>query len=445
MNANRSSASRKQFFRFGFREMLMLVAAIGAILAIIVYHNRESREARINRRFFKAAAHGDMQGVSEAIAAGAAINSFDASGQTALDYAVSNASLPLVDLLLEAGARPYHGNPLDKAVRTENPVFVKRLIEAGAPITGQTFKECINCGHVEIMELLLTTALAHPTPPSSPPAIVGPRLPSFDLEIVEVIQSNHPEDIKRRMIQMFLDHGADFGDLVERAVFGSDAKLLSALAQYGVPRTAREAVLLNRLEDLKRFISEDPSIVRDRVGYRRESLLGIAARHGFKEVAFYLLEAGAEINDVDDGGQTALHQAARGGDTEFVAALIEAGADVHRADNSGFTPLHIAAATSSDIVARLIKAGADVNARSINEKITPLHQAVAFGNSQIVRLLLEAGADPTVDAGSNSTPVAARFGTPLKLAKSNGNQEIVKLLEQHLDAKTQNSPSPITP
>lgn len=93
-----------------------------------------------------------------------------------------------------------------------------------------------------------------------------------------------------------------------------------------------------------------------------------------------------------------LHFAAQDGDLEKVRALIASGADLNTFDELGMTPLHYAAKEEHLEVARfLLQHGASVNARSeptIGN--TPLGEIAATCSLRMARLLVEAGADPTI-------------------------------------------------
>ncbi len=69
-----------------------------------------------------------------------------------------------------------------------------------------------------------------------------------------------------------------------------------------------------------------------------------AARDGLLEVVTAILDAGAEVNQVNRIGATALMAAAQNGHIEVVNALIKAGADIHHSTHNGITALHIAKA-----------------------------------------------------------------------------------------------------
>jgi ankyrin repeat protein len=107
------------------------------------------------------------------------------------------------------------------------------------------------------------------------------------------------------------------------------------------------------------------------------------------------LDAKSRIN-----GETLLSMAVRNGFVEIAALLLHAGAGVDVMDGKGMTPLHIACSIeNADLVKLLIEHEANVKAVTADRgKQSPLHLAVArgiFSNDlvHLVRLLLDNGAD----------------------------------------------------
>ncbi|CAD7703465.1 unnamed protein product, partial [Ostreobium quekettii] len=97
--------------------------------------------------------------------------------------------------------------------------------------------------------------------------------------------------------------------------------------------------------------------------------------------------------------QPPLSQAAHSGNIRAASLLLLRGASPNRMDGLGDTPLHTVSGSISpanDKVTRmLIEAGGDVNARGFLGA-TPLLAAARQGNLGAARILLEAGADPSV-------------------------------------------------
>jgi ankyrin repeat protein len=138
--------------------------------------------------------------------------------------------------------------------------------------------------------------------------------------------------------------------------------------------------------------------------------LTVAAERGDAAQVRKLIAAGADLNERDQTGYTALVWAARNGSTDVAKVLIEARADMNARDcaTNGWTPLiHAIHKNNNEMARLLIDRGADVNARagkctenSIEQGATALHHAAAEDNTEIVRALLARGADPYADYDS---------------------------------------------
>lgn len=144
---------------------------------------------------------------------------------------------------------------------------------------------------------------------------------------------------------------------------------------------------------------------------RRESLIN-AVLGGDLPLVEQLLGQGADVEEVDQAGRTALHYAASRGYLEIARLLIETDAEVNAADNAGWTALHAAAdANHLELVRLLLDHGAEVDARDENGN-SSLSNAVyrSDGRGDVIRLLLSRGADRNL---------ANRYGvSPLSLAET---------------------------
>jgi len=117
----------------------------------------------------------------------------------------------------------------------------------------------------------------------------------------------------------------------------------------------------------------------------------------------------------------------------FIRTLLEIGADPNAPVDDGFPPLIAALCCTRDepgvnrrtdvdeVLRLLLSFGAGVNQRGIND-YTPLHMAVAERNASAVAVLLEAGADPSLQTRIDDCE------TPREMAERAGLHEIADLL-----------------
>jgi ankyrin repeat protein len=134
--------------------------------------------------------------------------------------------------------------------------------------------------------------------------------------------------------------------------------------------------------------------------------LMLAARNGFLEIVRVLLDAGASVSAVDkrqgeiEGEHRALHYAVMGQNRAVVEAILDAGADVNALTSGGDTALNVAIGRGNlELMQLLVERGAAV-VKSGRKRYQPPLLAVAgadvpFGaKSALVDFLLKAGADP---------------------------------------------------
>ena len=198
-----------------------------------------------------------------------------------------------------------------------------------------------------------------------------------------------------------------------------------------------------------------------------------------REITKALVDAGANVNQTCDDGQTALSVAADSVSPMTIEILIAAGADVKHEDQFSATPLLkvlSAASTCTDLVntcenfskkdvfdsvSKLVDAGADVNFIQNFGGVGnyPLREAIRWNDEDIIFYLLKHGADvnpfvthgqevaikspPLFEAAKFSSPdviralisaggdVNARYwsgSTPLMQASKYGRADIVRIL-----------------
>lgn len=126
--------------------------------------------------------------------------------------------------------------------------------------------------------------------------------------------------------------------------------------------------------------------------------------------------------------ETVLHFLAIERFADAVRFLITHGADVNTVNEFGDSPLVDVAAVSTNEIARmLLAAGADPNGAETPFRYCPLHNAARKGNAELVRLLLDAGANPHYVNGYRDTI----FDALDEGASAEERERIVDLLESY--------------
>jgi ankyrin repeat protein len=123
-----------------------------------------------------------------------------------------------------------------------------------------------------------------------------------------------------------------------------------------------------------------------------------------------LIEAGVDVNAMDESGQSAFLAIAASGNADLVRLALGNGAQVDSRDSAGSTALIRAARTAhNNLVLELLRSGADLNQKNRIGR-TALAEAIAAGDggprhTDTVRILIRAGADQTIRDSSGMTAI----------------------------------------
>lgn len=155
-----------------------------------------------------------------------------------------------------------------------------------------------------------------------------------------------------------------------------------------------------------------------------------SAKVGNSPILKYLLDSGSNVGGNAKAVSSPLRMASSKGHLDAVKILLESGAEVNRSGYRGFTALY-EASNNIEITVLLLKNGADVNSMSdrhthndgsIDYEETVLHRAIFHKNVNVVKVLLENGADVTINHGDGRTT--------LEVAEHYENIEIIKLIKE---------------
>jgi ankyrin repeat protein len=154
------------------------------------------------------------------------------------------------------------------------------------------------------------------------------------------------------------------------------------------PLDVFEAAAFGRTAQLEAILDEEPTLV-DAFAADGFFPLGLAAFYGHEKAVRLLLARGASPNLAARNAMkvAAIHAASAAGSVPIALALIEAGADVNAVQQAGFTPLHAAAMTGQlDLAKLLLDRGADPNAKTDDGR-TALAMARDAKQQAVIHLL----------------------------------------------------------
>ncbi|MEW4528139.1 ankyrin repeat domain-containing protein [Maioricimonas sp. JC845] len=318
---------------------------------------------------------GRTEAVQALLKHGADVNATERNGQTALMWAAAEGHADVVRLLLEAGADidtelKSGFTPLFLAVREGRQEVVDVLLEAGQDVNERMTPErrggrfprngmsplllAVENGHFELAAHLLERG-ADPNDQRSGftalHAITWVRKPNRG----DGIDGTPPPIGSGRMtslqlVRKLVEHGADVNARLKRGRSGRGRLNQTAATPFLFAADTADVPLMELLLDL----GADPTIPNadncppllaaaglgtlapgEEAGTEEESLQAVRL----------LLDLGADVNAVDDNGETAMHGAAYASFPKMVQLLAESGADIsiwNRKNKYGWTPLLIA-------------------------------------------------------------------------------------------------------
>ncbi len=361
---------------------------------------------------------------------------------TPLMDAISSKNGELVNLLLDNGAKADFVNeagdsPLLRAVDTNNPSIVTFLIKKGANVNYRTKGN-------ETLFMLIA------------------KNPEVSTEIAGILFTyGVPLDIKNRKNQTVLDiaiesKNAALEKFLRKAQKLIDLKLADALqkknqstmesllkigANPNFKHVEGSSVFLQALDEempaslIKAMIDHGANVTERLVLKGRPAIHLAIFNKESSEILEILSKKGADVNEEDDNGVSALNKACKNGLLESVKTLLRLGADPNHVAKMGFTNPLIDAVQSGNValIDLLLQKGVKVN-HIDKQGESALTWSIDSNNPKIVEMLLKQGADPKHSNEEQETALILLAKMP------NANVEIAKILLEHgapLNAKNQ--------
>ncbi len=345
----------------------------------------------------------DLASVKALLTNGVDANSSNADGSTALHWAVLRNNDEMVDSLISAGANPnpaneYGATPLWLACNNKSDEMIQRLLDAGADPNASMWS-----GESPLMKCSLTGATN---------AVAALLKAGAYVDAVESVQGQsalmwaaakgHSD-----VVRLLIDNGADIS---VKTIATADKLPHSCNTCEWKKSSGGFTPLLfaARSGDIAtiRLFMEAGADPNESTLEHGNSLV-IAAAGGHYDLALFLLQMGADPDSSDDTGLTALHHAVGGG-LALLNGVIYDG--VYR----------IQPENDLELARALLDAGANVNAQIRQDHLlgpdgtpfsmtgaTPLLLAATSADVDMIGLLKKYGADPSLSAKGNVTPLMA--------------------------------------
>jgi len=389
-----------------------------------------------DHRLADAVQRGDRQFLEALLAAKADVNGAQGDGMTALHWAAASDDLETARLLIAAGAdvkaatRVEGNTPLMIAATTGDARLLETLLEAGADP---------NAGNA-----LGTTALMKAASSGSVPAV--------EALLARGAGPDARESAHGHTALMFAaadDRGPAIKALIGN---GASAELATSVEQLDKPSVDEDGNPLPKERAGRARGEGNPAFVAAMARRASANKIGgltallIAARQGYLSAVEALVESGADVKHSSGADSTPpIVMAIINGHFDVAKYLLEQGADPNQVTADGLAPLYAVEDTQFapvgwspnpvtdqektsylDLIKELLGRGADPNAR-LTHKLwfrpnnhdqlwigtagsTAFWRAAQATDLKVMRLLVEHGADPKIPSAEGTTALGVASG-----------------------------------
>lgn len=356
--------------------------------------------AETDLQLVELAKKGDVETITILLQGSADVNAAKGDGTTALHWAALRDNKQLARILINSGAdadaaNDYGATPLWLACTNRSHEMVELLLTAGADPNAALWS-----GETPLMNCARTGATQAATALLSAGAYVDAAESNYGQTALMWAAAGGYSDVTRLLI----DNKADI--------------------------SARTIATADKLPHSCNVCSWKPSIG----GF---TPLLFAARSGDISSVRMFMEAGADPNEGTAEHGNSLVIASAGGHVDLALFLLQMGADPNSVDDTGLSALHHAVGEGLSLMDGVI--------------YDPVYRLQPANSLKLARVLLDAGANINVQVeksnlrGPDGTPFGMVGVTPLLLAATSADVEMMKLLGKYKADPNINTKDGITP
>ena len=311
---------------------------------------------------------GRLGPVKALLAHGAGVNARERKGQTALMWGAAEGHVEVVDALLRSGADfktqlPSGFTPFFFAIREGRTEVVTRLLEAGCKVNDVMRPErngkatsplilAIENGHFELAATLLKAGADpndQPAGYAALHAVTWVRKPIRGDGDPPPIGSGNLSSLE--IVRQLVKQGADINVRLKKGASGRGRFTTTGSTPFLLASRTADVPLMQLLLELKADASlanadnSPPLLAASGVGALDDGDEAAATEEEAIQAVKLLLDLGADINAVDNNGETAMHGAAYQSLPKLVQLLAERHAGIkvwNRKNKCDWTPLMIA-------------------------------------------------------------------------------------------------------